>query len=194
MTPADLSMAGWRYEPSRPNESVCVVDGRPIRAADIRAVLVRIASVTAQDVPVIASEDREYVAAEMTAFLAAWLHALGVAVNPVWPTCLAGRPWRPEQWTLQAASLGIGVEPLDRPMTRAHAPTHVVTVVGGSCFDAVDEVQEIDSLRIASAAGVRLVRLLYADRAFVGADYWSDLDDHRVAAAMAEELAVNRPS
>ena len=192
MTPADLSLAGWRYAPARPEGSVCVIAGRPVRAREIDAALVRIAGVTAHDVPAIASDDREYVAAEMTAFLAAWLHALGVALNPVGPTCLAGRPWRPEQWTIHAASLGIPVEPFGRPTIEARAPTHVVTVVGERSFGAIDGPQEAASRRLARGAGVRLVRLLYADRAFVGADYWSDLDDARIGDAIADELATGR--
>lgn len=73
LTCRDLSTAGWRYSPGEPRASRVVAGGERIPVTEIEGILTRLPSVTADDLPHIAEEDRGYVAAEMTAFLTAFL-------------------------------------------------------------------------------------------------------------------------
>ena len=76
MTPADLSQPGWRFRLGDAAGSTAVLGGEPVPASAIAGVLTRLPSVTDHDLTHIAPSDRAYVAAEMTAFLLAWLTAL----------------------------------------------------------------------------------------------------------------------
>jgi hypothetical protein len=111
----DLSSPGWRYCPTDRRASRAVIGKRVVPDKDIRGVLVRRPQVVQQELPYIAAADREFVAAEMTAFLLAWLSHLPCPVlNRPRGTSLCGPNWRPEQWTHAAAMIGIPVEPVRR--------------------------------------------------------------------------------
>src|SRR5262249_19235119 len=85
-TIADLSRAGWRYAIATPPRLSACAHGRVIRVPDIAGVLCRVGAVTPSDLPHIHEDDRVYVAAEMNAFLHAWLMQYdGVRFNdPSW--------------------------------------------------------------------------------------------------------------
>ena len=73
-----------------------VVDGRIVRCQKIAGVLTRLPYVYEREVHHIALDDRQYVAAEMGAFLTAWLASLACPIlnRPMLVTCrgLAGDP------------------------------------------------------------------------------------------------------
>ncbi len=114
--------------------------------------------------------DRAYVAAEMTAFLLAWLSGLRCPVlNRPSPQCLAGPGWRRERWISTATRLGIpvhavqrNVSPTDERHQQPEADGATVTVAGDHCFGCVDEALARASRRLADAAGVDLLAVHWA--------------------------------
>src|SRR5262245_34157967 len=98
LVPECLSVVGWRHRGSARPSSRAVLGGVPVNGAEIRGVLSRLPSVMPSDLLHICAEDRAYVAAEMTAFLVAWLASLPCPVlNRPTPTSLAGPLLRQEQ-------------------------------------------------------------------------------------------------
>jgi hypothetical protein len=105
LLPRDLLHAGWQYRLGRANDSVTVVDGERFRARELAGVLTRLTTIFPQELVEVVPEDRSYIAAEINAFLVAWLSALPIPVlNRATPTCLSGPNWRHEQW-VHVASL-----------------------------------------------------------------------------------------
>jgi len=160
-------------------------------------VVTRLPAVDAGDLPQIAPSDRAYVAAEMTAFLLAWLTGLTCPVlNRPTPQCLSGPLWGRERWALAAAKLGIPARPVLRravwPKDDAEAahgePGPAVTVVGRSHIGIVDDVLAARAHRLARAAGVDLLSVEFdgrgPDARFVAASLWPDVGDARIAEPM----------
>lgn len=111
----DLSIAGWRFEPDHPSDGTAVVAGAAVAVADLEGVLTLRPSVFEDELVHIMPDDRPYVAAEMNAFLLAWLTVLPCrVVNRPTATSLLGPHWRREQWIRAAASLGIPAAPARR--------------------------------------------------------------------------------
>jgi len=107
VTPTDLSQPGWSYRPGR-RESAIVVGGEMLQCHDIAAVVTRLPWVSDVELPHIVASDRSYVAAEMGAFLLAWLSEIDCPVaNRPRPNCLCGPFWRHERWVLEAARIGL---------------------------------------------------------------------------------------
>lgn len=197
----DLSTAGWRYPLGAPEASTAVVGGRVVPVDEIAGVLTRLPAVTPQDLGHIVPEDRDYVAAEMTAFLVAWLAALRCPVlNRPTPGFLMGPSWRHEQWVRTAARLDIPVQPVRRSSGPAadtaaeHAAVSpaTVTVVGTRCFGPVDARLMVQAQRLADAAEVDLLAVHFsgpeAGAAFLAADLWPDVTAPDVAEAILAYL------
>lgn len=173
LTCEDLSVAGWRHTSDQRAGNMAVIAGRRVAREEITGVLVRWPSVFGWELHHILAQDREYVAAEMTAFLRAWFTQLRC---PVWnrPSAanLIGPAWRPEQWVRAAAELGIPVRPLRRhlafPCGPAPPPTPqehtTVTVIGERCFGEVDPVLKDRARRLAAKAGVSLLDVYFSGR------------------------------
>jgi hypothetical protein len=194
MTPHDLSHEGWTFRLADPAGATGVLAGRPLRAAAIAGVVTRLASVTEDDLPQIAPEDRGYVAAEMNAFLLAWLTSLACpVVNRPTPQCLSGPHWRQERWVIAAERLGIPARPVVRRASDGIGPAaprsgHVVTVVGSRHFGADDAALAERAHALAEAAGAELLAVEFdgprRDARFVDASLWPDLRDGAIADAM----------
>jgi hypothetical protein len=187
MTPDDLQRPGWRYQPARPLEGVAVAGAEPLAVALITGVCTLLPCVVASELPSIRTEERGYAAAEMTAFLCAWLSALPCpVVNPATPACLCGPAWSPLRWLRFAseASLPIVSEPPDW--------TLAVTVVGSRAFGAQSAGQRDLAIQLANRAGVPLLRVLLDGSstapAVAGADLWIDPSLDGVSDAIAEEM------
>jgi hypothetical protein len=119
VTPADLSSPGWSYTPL-PARRRGVAGGRRFSVGDLRAVVTRLVAVDPSCLPHVRSSDRDYVAAEETAFLRAWLTGLPVRViSPPRASSLSGPLWHPARWAQLAAGLGIEVLP---SLGRARVP------------------------------------------------------------------------
>jgi hypothetical protein len=199
LTCEDLSVPGWRHslDPSSPGRAV--ISGCPIATEEIRGVLIRWPGVMSRELGPIAPEDREYVAAEMTAFLRSWLTRLRCPVlNRPTAISLLGPAWRPEQWVHTAAGLGIPVRPIrrharfsaDMPPVQAPPEHATVTVIGERCFGATDPLLACHAQRLAAAAGASLADFHFsgpdADAALISADLNADLDgDERADAVLA---------
>ncbi len=137
----DLSQPGWRFYTDAPDKSVAVVGGTAIPCREITGVLIRRPYIIEAELAHIHSADRHYVAAEMSAFLFAWLVSLTCPMlNRPRDFYLLGPPWRQEQWMRAAAALGIALAPIRRMMpvntkdfSAAGEPVQVI-VVAGHCF------------------------------------------------------------
>ena len=199
LRPADLSQAGWTYQVGSVDNALACVAGERIEARRIRGVLSRLVAVTEHHLPQVDAADRAYVAAEMGAFLIAWLSALPCpVVNRPVPPSLAGPSWHWAQWAQLASRLGLAVAPLhcsvrpgidDEADGTAAPPTAApplrVDVMGDVAVNPPRPALADQALRLARAAGVSQLGLWFdADRddaLLVGIDPWADLDQPAVA-------------
>ncbi len=202
LTPRDLSVAGWYYPAGDTCTARAIIAGHPHNVCDISAVVTRLPWVFERDLGHIVPSDRAYVAAEMNAFLLAWLAELPCSVlNRPTPTCLSGPYWRQEKWIQTAARLGISVRPVHRYCALGvpgpespDSPTEsiAVTIVGRWSSDSVDPVLVQQARCLADAAGVEMLVAYFNDckpgSYFLGASLWPDIADAAVADAMLTYL------
>lgn len=90
LEPAGLSVPGWSCDPENPGQSTLVIDGRVVSAGRLTEVITAIDAVMPADLPHVRAVDREFVAAEMTAFLRVWLATLNCPVTDAVPSGAAG--------------------------------------------------------------------------------------------------------
>lgn len=205
LTCEELSLPGWRHHLDGRAEDVAVLGGRPRPVGEIRGVLVRWPAIFDAELLQIVEEDRQYVAAEMTAFLRSWLRSLPCpVVNRPSACSLVGPAWRPEQWVRIAARLRIPVHPVRRRVRPPAEPSsdqetilsQRVTVVGERWFGEVDPILGARAVRLARAAGVELLTAHFTRRGPAGrlitADLMPELADGAVADAVAELLLGGR--
>jgi hypothetical protein len=208
VTPADLSQPGWRFQPTaedHPRGGRAVIEGEVVDVGTITGVITRLPRVLEDDLEQIVPADRAYVAAEMTAFLLAWLSALPCPVlNRPTTTCLAGPCWAPERWVHLAARLDVPARPVRRRTGGASEPQAqpkaeppddgrlTVTVVGGRCFGAGDPRLAEAARRLAAAAGADLLAVHFArgrtESRLVAADPWPDVSSPEIADAVRAHL------
>jgi hypothetical protein len=171
-TPVDLSTPGWCHRVGAPGDGAAVIGGQIVLVEGIAGVLTRLAAVQPEELTHIAAADRHYVAAEMTAFLTAFLSALSCRVlNRPSAGALFGPAWRPEQWIRAAALAGIPVLPCQRS-TRSDAPAEPrakvavdLTVIGDRVFGAADARLTDWAQSLAKAGGVGLLSIGFAKQA-----------------------------
>ncbi len=201
LTPADLSLRGWRHATGA-DDNTAVIGGRLVAAGEIDRVVTRLPAVVESELGSIVAGDRGYVAAEMTAWLVAWLWELpGPVLNRPSTGYLMGPAWTREQWLLEARRLGI-------PAVTARRSTEIgdgcgasggppcgamVTVAGGRPIGAGGDTLAEAAAALAEAAGVELLRAWFTSRdedaRFVDADYYVDLEQPDVRAAIVGRLA-----
>jgi len=108
LTLADLSRAGWRHYLGEVGPEIAIACGELIPAASINGVITRIPWVTPEDLLHVVDGDRHYVAAEISAFLLAWLSQLTCPViNRPTTNGLMGAPHAAEGWMAIAARAGL---------------------------------------------------------------------------------------
>lgn len=201
ITPRDLSRAGWCYRPGA-GRSTIVAGSEILESEQLVAVVTRLPWVSERELSHIVAGDRAYVAAEMGAFLTAWLTDLPCPVaNRPSPSCLFGPFWRHERWIREAARAGLTVEPARRVVSArgAESPQLLrhsqisVTVVGKTCFGAADELLIAQAQRLAEATGVETLRINFThngpDARFITASPWPHLENDAVATALLDHLA-----
>jgi hypothetical protein len=202
VTPSDLSQPGWWYRPGR-RESAIVVGGERLESHNIAAVVTRVPWIAEAELPHIVASDRAFVAAEMGAFLLAWLSEIDCPVaNRPRPNCLCGPFWRHERWVLEAARIGLDVEPVLRRanadggeyVSPATARRTSVTVVGERCFGDADGQLGAYALRLARATGVETLTAHFADSGagmrFFTANPWPSLEEDEAATALLDHLVA----
>lgn len=202
VTPGDLSRPGWCYLPGT-CASTIVAEGEILGSEKIAAVVTRLPWVSEFELPQIVPGDRPYVAAEMGAFLLAWLSELACPVaNRPSPNCLCGPYWRHERWVTEAVRAGLAVVPARRLVSADGAqylPSTCrsrvsVTVVGERCFGKADEQILEQALCLARATGVATLTLHFSDAGagmrFFTANPWPCLEDDELAGALLDHLVA----
>jgi hypothetical protein len=125
----DLSRPGWAFEVPARAGGACVANSRVVPHAEVTGVLTLRPRVFPEELAHVASADRAYVAAEMTAILLAWLVTRRCPViNPPSARSLAGPDWPASRWRHEAAHLGIPLAPADASC--APAPIEIVFTCG----------------------------------------------------------------
>ena len=197
LTPLDLSREGWQYH-LPVSSSQGTVLGRSFSREQIRGVLSRLPRVCEEDIPHIVAEDRGYVAAEMTAFLTAWLSWLPCPVlNEVTTTCLAGPDWRRERWVHLAAQLGMKVRRMelttgseDERLDYGHLTA--ITIFGDRVLGDANAELASRVRRMALVAGVGMLTAYFDsgedDAELVDASPWPDLSTEPASALVLEYL------
>src|SRR5262249_35579682 len=184
---------------SSPDKSTAVVGGQKVALSEITGVLTRMPCVYEQELGQIIPADRAYVAAEMTAFLHAWLSGLHCPViNRSTPNCLSGPNWRREQWLRLAAGIGIPVRPNRRKTTgKPESEVHEgaaaeVIVVGNHTFGDVQPELSGWARQLARAAGVDLLAAHFTSAKkggkFSNASLWPNIASHDIADALRDRL------
>src|SRR5262245_43914177 len=202
LTPRHLSGEGRGFRRGGTCGAGVVASGQQLGTGDIRGVLTRLPAVSENELPHIAPEDRQYVAAEMTAFLLAFLTELPVrVVNRPTPLCLCGQYWRDEKWRHVAHSLGLATRPAHRKVKlgavmETESSGTVVTVVGDSCVGGPMDGALFEAARVlALAAAADLLAVEFdsarADAAVQRASPLLDLSDPPIASAILALFDVN---
>jgi hypothetical protein len=196
LTAEDLCMPGWQFTAPRPQNGMAVVGGKVVCDAKIEGILTLRPCIYPEELLSIGAGHRGYVAAELNAFLLAWLAAQTCPVlNRPTASCLAGPNWRAEQWTLAAARLGIPTQTRHcipgRHVDSSFEEAYEITAVGEQCFGCQDPTLRTNALRLARAAGVDLLSVRFSrdDGRFLSANVWPPLTDAAVVVAVHESLA-----
>lgn len=204
LSPGDLSQPGWRHVPfsaSDAGDGQAVVAGEEVAMSDIEAVVSTIDTITTADLPQIVRQDRAYVAAEMRAFLLAWLTTIRCPVlNPPTPLSLAGCGWRPEHWALAAGALGIPTETVAEPVEEDQGARDdggfTVSQVGEDVVDAPSPAVAGWVRQLTAAAGMRTLHAEFRDVTpprLVSARVVPDFRRAELAAAALAALDGTRP-
>jgi len=182
---------------------LAVISGRSVPLSDVRGVLIRRPWIFPEELTHIAEPDRDYVSAEMSAFMVSWLTELTCPViNRPNPTCLSGPAWREPEWVLLASALNIAVmrQRWEIPRGSADWPSSAqpnateLTVVANHCIDDADGPTAAAAERLARAADITLVGLRFVTEdsgpRFLAANLWPTLENERVIDAVLEQLLV----
>jgi hypothetical protein len=203
LTPADLSRAGWSYRLGCIDQGFAIASGARIETRRLQGVLTRLAWIDARELEQIAAAEREYVGAEMTAFLLSWIAALSCPVlNRPSTTSLCGPGWSAAEWQMAACRVGLlslpgrignGWATQDNPDAIQTTKLTVIgnEVLGGAPSSVVDRV-----LRLARLAAVELVAVhlntCENEPKLQRVDLWPDVSDPAVADAVLSLLHRKR--
>jgi hypothetical protein len=198
ITCRDLSTAGWRFYADRPHASSLAVGNQLVAGSEVTAVLMRLPWITDDELPHIRPADRTYAAAEICAFLVAWLSKTAFPViNRPSPSCLMGPSWGHAQWTYNATRIGMRVR--ERHLKNqseglsnreSAGPFAVATVIRERCIGPVAPELAEQARRLARAAGVEMLTVQFSgpgeDAGFVQAFLSADVSQPEVADAILD--------
>lgn len=210
LTCADLSRPRWRYVAGDLGAGRADVDGQLIATPAIRAVITRMPAVGEAELGHVHKDDRVYAAAEMQAFLLAWLSSLECPVlNRPSPSSLAGPSWSVAQWVQRALRLGLRARPVEqRAVFVKAAPSAAerrldgnsifVDVIGKRAFLAGGREPRASEAPLVQAAlaltwdaGVDMLRVYFEPGSeqrpvFLEVGLWVDVAAEAVAKALAD--------
>jgi hypothetical protein len=210
LTCADLTRAGWRHVAGQAEAGQAYIQGQLFASRTIRAVITRMPAVSEAELAHVHEDDRRYAAAEIQAFLVAWLASLECPIlNRPSPCNLCGPCWSVAEWVHRARRLGVAARPVrhravftaDPPVNgerRVDADAILVDVVGDRAFlDGGREPAASEAVLVEAAtsltrdAGVELLRVYFergSEQApvFLEAGLWIDVTAERVAEAVAD--------
>jgi hypothetical protein len=200
ITPADLTVSGWRHHVHDPARTVAVASGKPLKITDVEAVINRLHWVCESELDEIAQDDRAYVAAEMSAFLLSWLTDIPCPVlNRPTAGCLTGPSWGEAQWTVAALQAGMKVKPLrcrfhrDMDIDVPEESGSIGVLVGRDrAFGCAESPLLLHAIRLAKLARVELLEVRFStrhsDATFVRALPCPNPEDPHFEAALAHCL------
>ena len=164
----DLTRPGWVWPVASSERARWVVDGATVPDEDISGVLVRRTYVYPEELVTTHRDDREYLAAEATAFLIFVLSRTGATVvNEVADGALGDDAIRPERWMRVAGERGVKVSPLRlRPGQRLRRPasTATVEVVGRESFGGAAPRLRKAATELAEALGLTYAACVFDGR------------------------------
>jgi len=199
VAPQDLSRPGWTYARNLSLRTGVTHAGR-FRADDLTAVISLISAIQPLHLSHVRPADRDYVAAEMTAFLRAWLTGLPCpVVNPPTATCLSGPGLTAHQWVAMCTRLSIPARPAQltvpaAPGDRPTASACRVTVCRGTATAAglCSEVLLEHGRRLATKVGAEWLAVTFDgghDQAAVcQVETWPDLADSSLRETLVHAL------
>jgi len=180
----DLTTAGWEFHSADPAAGVAVLDGRRVPVAKLQAVLTRRPAVLAEELTSLTTSDRSYAAAEINAFLVAWLTSLRCkVVNRPTATSLCGPAWDAIHWRSAAAAAGV-----DWTGENDHTAMERVVVCGSHCFFTTTAKQRAVARVLARAAGVDLLSVSFRGDRPCSACVSPPLDDPEVREFLVSHL------
>lgn len=199
LSPRDLSRPGWRHHVGTTGDEWAVIGGDRVRTDDIRGVITRLPLVQPHDLAHIEAGDREYVAAEMNAFLLSWLTVLRCPVlNRPSVTSLMGKNLTRERWLVLAGRAGVAISrgaygsDVERPRVGG-----AVTVIGDRWIGDVAAALGDRAVRLAKVAEVSLCTVRFdgtdGSAGFIDAELFTDLADPRIADALLDHLDHGDP-
>lgn len=154
----DLTQPGWVWPLASPEPNRWVINRTVVDDREVTGVLVRRTCVYPEELLSTHPDDREYLAAESTAFLVFVLARTGArVVNPVLGGSLGDDAIRPEQWMPKAVDLGLTLAPLPLKRGAAFHPlarTTTAEVVGGDAFGDAPPQLRAAATKLAAAVGV----------------------------------------
>lgn len=184
----DLCSPGWVFDPGDPLTGITVVAGQTVPVTALRAVLTRRPAVLAEELGLIAADDRAYVAAELNGFLVAWLSALPCrVVNRPTPRSLCGPAWSRVPWQAAAARAGLPwahVPPGEQPDKNIEN----LIVCGEQVLQASHAANADAARALAREAGISLMGLQMLGDAVYSATAAPQLDDTAVRRALLDHL------
>jgi hypothetical protein len=152
----DLTQPGWVWPLACSEPARWVIGGRVVDDDEVSGVLVRRSCVYPEELVTTHPQDREYLAAESTAFLVFLLsRTRGRVVNPVADGALGDDAVRPERWMPMAADAGLTVAPL-----RMRSGSEFAVPSGGTAAEVVGNETFGDAPAHLRAAAVKLAAAL----------------------------------
>ncbi|HEV2719055.1 MAG TPA: hypothetical protein VG323_03475 [Thermoanaerobaculia bacterium] len=187
LTAEDLCRPGWSLRIPVGGADTSVIAERVVPNAEIEGVLTLRPCVFPAELRSIRPVDRQYVSAELNAFLLGWLTSLRCpVVNRPSAASLAGPNWLPEKWAMAAASCGIPVRRETRPSSDDALE---IIAAGDRCFGSETAVLGVWTRQLARTAGVDLLSVRYSrDHHFLSASCWPTLTDDEVLDAVRERV------
>jgi len=195
LVPEDISKAGWYYDDSNQKNSTIVIGTDIIPEQEITGVITRLPAVTEEELPHIREQDKLYAAAEMNAFLLAWLTSLDCPViNSPTENCLCGPNLSQEQWVYYVARMGIPTEESSRRIhfrdkeifseQANYSNYYSATVIGDVCLGDVHQNLMIYSKKIARAFCIDFLQVIFSHKdknaRFVSANLWPEITSEKV--------------